>query len=306
VQIPVRLRETIERVHGAAGRHWLEKLPRLLEECSARWSLTLDAPFGNLSYNLVIPGRTNTGASVVLKAGVPCRELFSEARALALFGGAGAVRLLDEDAARGLLLLERVAPGTPLHESQTNEQATHTAAALMRRLWRTPPAEQTFPSLASWFQVFEHLRYKFEGAATPFPIRLKRRALSAFARLAAVSEGDVVLHGDLHHANILFSQERGWIAIDPKGVIGERGYEVGSFMLNGLPEGASDASLLAIFAQRLSIFTEELRISRERLTLWAFCHAVLSAMWDLEEEAEWMGTIRLAQLLEGLVTSWPD
>jgi streptomycin 6-kinase len=111
----------------------------------------------------------------------------------------------------------------------------------------------------------------------------------------------VILHGDLHHDNILFSAERGWVAIDPKGIVGDRGYEVGSFMLNQLPKGASDSATTAILAQRLSIFSEELQISRERLALWAFCHAVLSALWEMEEGDECQDTIRLARLIEGLI-----
>jgi streptomycin 6-kinase len=108
----------------------------------------------------------------------------------------------------------------------------------------------------------------------------------------------VILHGDLHHANILSSTRGGWVAIDPKGILGDPGYEVGSFMLNRLPPEASAAAMTEILSRRLSIFSEELHIGRERLAQWAFCHAVLSALWDFEESAEWERTIQLAQILQ--------
>ena len=241
MQIPERLRETVVRVHGERGQQWLEALPALLSECCDRWSLELDEPFENLSYNLVIPGRNSVGLGVVLKVGVPCRELFTEASALSLFAGVGAVRLLDTDAPRGILLMERLTPGTPLYRLQGDAEATHTAAALMLRLWRTPPAEHSFPSLTVWFRAFEQLRERFDGGSGPFPPELIERAERTFIELNTSSDGKAILHGDLHHTNILFSARSGWVAIDPKGICGDAGYEVGSFMLNRLPAHASDS-----------------------------------------------------------------
>jgi streptomycin 6-kinase len=298
VTIPDGFKETVERVHGEQGRQWLASLPALLLECQQRWSLKLERPFENPSYNLVIPGRRTRGAKVVLKLGVPCRELQTEAAALGLFAGSGAVRLLDHDAPRGALLLERLLPGTPLHSLQGNAEATHTAATLMQRLWREPPAGHPFPSLAVWFQAFALLRSRFNGETGPFPPELIARAEHTFLELDRSAERAVLLHGDLHHDNILASTRDGWLAIDPKGIVGDPGYEVGTFMLNQLPIGVADEVVRELLKQRLSIFSAELRISRTRLARWAFCHAVLSALWSFEESAEWCGTMRLAKLLE--------
>lgn len=300
MQIPERLRETVERVHGEAGRQWLAALPALISECRSRWSLELYDPFENLSYNLVIPGRMSDGAEIVLKVGVPCPELLTEAAALKLFDGAGAVRLLFEDAPLGILLIERVSPGWPLHNLQSDAEATRIAAKLMLRLWRTPPTNQPFPSLTSWFSAFERLRNSFDGSSGPLPLEIIDSAERVFDALNASPDGNVILHGDLHHSNILYSAGSGWTAIDPKGVCGDRGYEIGPFMLNGLPSGASDAEVREIMSRRLSIFSTELQMSLERLAGWAFCYAVLSALWDLEDASDWSGTIHLAQILEEL------
>ena len=301
MHLPSGFKETVERVYGETSKRWLVMLPAILIECRERWSLILDEPFENLSYNLVIPGRTSDGAEVVLKAGVPCRELLTEASALNFFAGVGAVRLLEHDAPRGILLMERITPGTPVYELQGSIEATSIAAVLMRRLWRTPPAEHSFPSLAVWFRALERLRNKFGGGSGPFPPELIARAESEFAELNASSERSVVLHGDLHHGNILYSARSEWVAIDPKGICGDRGYEVGSFMLNQLPVGASEFVTMEILARRLSIFSDELGIEKARLARWAFCHAVLSAVWDFEESSDPSDTIRLAQMLERLI-----
>jgi streptomycin 6-kinase len=300
LQLPERLRESVERVHGETGRKWLATLPALLSECCARWSLELEQPFENLSYNLALPGRIAGDGEIVLKLGVPCRELLTEAAALSLFDGSGAVRLLEHDAPRGILLMERMVPGTPLSCLQKDAEATRIAASLMRSLWHTPPAGHAFPSLATWFGAFERLRNKFDGGTGPFPPALIANAEQTFKQLNSAPDGNVVLHGDLHHTNIIFSAERGWVAIDPKGILGEPGYDIGPFMLNRLPAGAPASETLEILKRRLSIFADELAIKRERLAHWAFCHAVLSAVWDFEDSAEWQDTIHLAQMLKRL------
>jgi streptomycin 6-kinase len=89
--------------------------------------------------------------------------------------------------------------------------------------------------------------------------------LSSSFELNSTSESSVILHGDLHHANIIISAGRGWLAIDPKGVCGDPGYEVGPFMMNQIPAGASDTEVKEILKQRISIFSDELQIKRERL-----------------------------------------
>jgi streptomycin 6-kinase len=295
------LRETVERVHGESGRRWLSRLPALLSESCARWSLKLEQPFEQLSYNLVIPGITSDGTEIVLKLGVSGPELMTEAAALRLFDGVGAVRLLDQDAPQGILLLERVTPGTPLFKLQDGRESTRTAARLMRRLWRCrPPAERSFPSLTIWFGAFARLRERFNGGSGPFPADLISKAKETLDELNAAPDSNVLLHGDLHHANILFSEKRGWVAIDPKGIVGARGYEVGPFMLNQLPGNASEYATTELLNERLLIFSDELQISRERLARWAFCHAVLSASWSLEDGEEWGDTVRIAQMLERL------
>ena len=118
------------------GGVWLRSLPELLQECENRWKITLGPPF-ELSFNYVAPAIDANGNSVVLKAGVPGPELISEIQALRLYDGDGAVRLLDFDTDRGVLLMERLMPGRSLarhSEEAHEEEATRIAARVMRQL----------------------------------------------------------------------------------------------------------------------------------------------------------------------------
>ena len=99
-----RMRE----VHGAAGGAWLARLPLIVADLARRWSLRVHAPFAPLTYNYVAPAVGVDGTRLVLKVGVPNRELLTEIEALRHFDGEGAVHLHAADRQVGALLLERI------------------------------------------------------------------------------------------------------------------------------------------------------------------------------------------------------
>jgi streptomycin 6-kinase len=213
------------------GAEWLENLPNLLAECEQRWGLMIrPSPF-TLSYNYVAPATLADGTEIVLKVGVPNRELTTEIAALRLYDGRGCVHLLDADLEAGVLLLERLSPGEMLTIVTDDDEATRLAALAMQTLWRPLPAAHNFPSVADWAAGLAELREAFGGGTGPFDKRLVETAVSLFTDLLTPSGEPVLLHGDLHHYNILSAGD-GWRVIDPKGVAGEPAYEVGALLRN--------------------------------------------------------------------------
>ena len=94
-----------------------------------------------------------------------------------------------------------------------------------------------------------------------------------------------LMHGDFHHFNIL-SSERGWLVIDPKGVIGPVGYEVGPLMLNPWNSLSDRISFQRRAERRVSILAERLGWERESIIKWSTAHAVLSAWWSIEDNED--------------------
>jgi streptomycin 6-kinase len=91
-----------------------------------------------------------------------------------------------------------------------------------------------------------------------------------------------LLHGDLQHYNVLFDTDRGWLAIDPKGVVGELEYEIGAMLRN--PDERPDLFLSpSVIERRVKQFTNRLNLNYERTIGWAFAQAVLSAIWGIED-----------------------
>ena len=150
----------------------------------------------------------NLGRSpVVLKLGVPHPELDTEIQALRIFNGIGAVRLLKSDPNTRRLLLERILPGEDLRTIPDDDKATRIAADLMQKVWKPVPPEQIFPTTSDWCQGFQRYLDKHHQDG-PLPAYLVEQAANLSNKLLATSEKQFLLHGDLHHMNILLGENR--------------------------------------------------------------------------------------------------
>ncbi len=299
--IPDRFVRTQTEIHGAAGRAWLDRLPAILDACARQWGLTLGPPFPHLSYHYAAPAVRADGAPTVVKACSPTGEFPLESAALRVYDGRGAARLLAVDREREVLLLERLQPGTLLSAVEDDEEATAIAARLMRALWRPVPRDHAFPSVGDWGEGFARLRRRYDGGTGPFPPALVEEAERLFVALDASAAPPVVLHGDLHHDNILDAGERGWLAIDPKGLIGEPAYETGAFLRNRLPAPLPNPAAGRILVRRVEQFAAESGFDRARIRGWGLAQAVLSAWWSLEDHGHgWEPMIAMAELMAAL------
>ncbi len=281
MNLPQEFIRTIENGYGEDGKRFIRNLPRLVDVCSQRWGLTNVRPVPNLSYNFVAFAKRKDD-KVALKIGVPNRELTSEMAALRLFDGKGACRLMDCDEEKGFLLLERLQPGVMLSTLEDDEEATHIAADVMLKIWR--PGRDTsietsaskFIQLSDWFDGLKRLRVMFNSGTGPLNSKLVERVEQLVKDFFAENHKPVLMHGDFHHSNIL-SSERGWLVIDPKGVIGPAGYEMGPLLMNPWGDLLNGSNYRLITERRIDILHERLGFERERIRGWGSAHAVLSA-----------------------------
>lgn len=281
MNLPPDFLHNIQHAFGLRGQHWLEELPSLLGKAAGRWNLKIAEPY-LLSYNYVCRATRANGTPVVLKLGVPNPELASEMITLQTWGGRGAVRLLEMDVENGMCLLEQLTPGRMLAELEQDGQATEIAASLMLELWQPAPADSRFIQLTDWFSALDYLWKTPAGSLHPFNGRWLGRVRARLPELLADQNPLILLHGDLHHYNILQHGAR-WLAIDPKGVVGPRGYEVGPLLMNPLgfakrPQARQQT------ARRVDVLREVLGMEKEEILDWAICHSLLSGFWDMAED----------------------
>lgn len=307
MNLPSEFIHNIEGTFGEAGKRFLAELPASIDEAAQRWGLTDVQPVPALSYNFVAfakrastaPLRGSAQREVVLKMGVPDRALKSEMAALRLFQGQGACRLIDCDEERYWMLLERLKPGVMLVTLEDDEEATHIAAEVMQKIWRPVPNDDAFIRLSDWFDGLKGLRLRFDGGTGPFHARLVERVEDSVRNFLAENHKPVLMHGDFHHFNIL-SSERGWLVIDPKGVIGPAGYEVGPFLLNPWGDLLKLQNHRQLTARRIEILHEHLGFERARIREWGLAHAILSSWWSMESNTGWRYASAFAEAIADL------
>ena len=250
-----------------AGRAWLERLPRLLDESVEEWSLEVGEPFRYAYASLALPAKLPDGGDAVLKICFPHRESEHEAAALARWNGEGAVRLLAHDARRWALLIERCRPGTALRELGA-DAALDVVVGLLPRLW--VPAGDPFRPLAeeaAWWASY--LPDRCEQAGRPLERALVDAAVEALHDLAPTQGEQVLLHQDLHADNILRAEREPWLVIDPKPLVGEREFGLAP-LVRGFELGHSERDV----RHRLDRLSAELALDRERARLWSLAQTL--------------------------------
>jgi streptomycin 6-kinase len=297
VAIPQGVARAIADVYGSSARTWLDELPTRIEAVANRWSLRLSEPFARLSCSYVIEATLADGRAAVLKASYPGKALVDEIAALQAFDGRGCARLIHADPEAGFILLERAIPGTTI-EDLDDRMASSAFCSVVRKLHRPPPTGHRFPTTHDWAAELTRAIDHCDSGGSPFPLALVSIALSLFEKLHHSASPSVLLHGDLHHENILAHSRQAWLAIDPKGVIGEPAYEAGAFLRNPMPAILGLPNTSGILRWRVEYISAELNLPRDRLLGWATAQAVLAAWWYYEDhKSGWEPWLRCAELL---------
>jgi len=278
-------REKIIALAGEAGKKWLDELPNIVQSYEKQWSITCANPFP-LSYNYVLPAISASGEHVVLKISFPTNHEFaSEIEALRFFEGIGSIKILREDLNNKVVLLERAMPGSRIGDITPDEKQISLVSEVLKKMHKPffSKNNRTFPTLSDWAQAFQRYRKKYEIKLGPIPQKMFEEAEDIFTQFLKEDEPSVLLHGDLHNDNVLLS-DRGWLVIDPKGVIGEKGYDVGTYLRNPYTDLSKDSNYKQIEKKRIEQFSDELGLDKQRVLQWTFANAVISLLWFLEDE----------------------
>jgi len=264
-----------------------------LAAAMARWQLVADGDVRDTPSGCVLFVRRGTQPLVLKMVGAAGDELLASP-AYEYFSGRGAVTLVAQDGRA--LLLERIAPGHALTEKVVagdDDGATAVLCDVMNALHRDAPPPAELATVEDWGADLS----QDHAAGGPLPLALVSRAAAVFDELCRSQGQRLCLHGDLHHDNVLLDARRGWLAIDPKGVLGPAGYEVGPFLINPWVVSGLPADAPRLIADRIAVFAEHLGFERSHLRDWGLAHAVLSAWWSLEGDEDWRPALQCAQIL---------
>lgn len=269
------LEQNIINLYSEIGEKWLANLSVLTNQIEITHGLSNLKPVKNLSYNYVLSGFQDS-QPIILKLSLDNAGLKREALALKAFAGFGVVNVLLEN--DGILLLERAVSGISLKSyfPEKDKDSIDIVCECLKQLHQAPlPALNQFPHVKDWLTTLDD-----EDLNIPTHYLLKARKLRN--ELIVSSTSPVLLHGDLHQDNIL-QQGSNWIVIDPKGVIGEPAYDVAAFIRNPIPELLLHDKALSLINHRITHFSDNLKIPKNRIFDWCYVQAVLAWAWALED-----------------------
>ena len=216
---------------------------------------------------------------MVLKAVKQPGDEWRSGDVLRAFDGRGVVRVLEH--VDGAVLLERLDPASSLVDVVRRGDDAAATAILCDVIGAMAPRALPAgtPTIRDWARGFDRYATRGDRQVALDLVAIARRW---FLSLCDSQREPRLLHGDLQHYNVLHDRGRGWVAIDPKGVIGELACEVGPALRNPVecPDLIGDTALLE---RRLSTFVSRLGLDRRRVVAWGFAQAVLSAIWDVED-----------------------
>ena len=238
-----------------------------------RWGLSPDgAAFTTRWGSHLLPVRHNSIAAM-LKVAVQEEERRG-ALLMAWWAGEGAAQVFAQEG--DALLMERLDGGRSLAAMATGGQDDEATAILCAtaaglHAARANPAPASLVPMDRWFAALAPAAAAHGGTFA--------KAAAAAAPLLAEPRDIVVLHGDYHHDNVLDGGPRGWLVIDPKGVLGERAFEFANLFRNPTAELALTPGRMR---RQAAIVAREARIEPRRLLQWVLAYAGLGAAWSLD------------------------
>lgn len=293
--LPLKFTQVILGAFRLEGEKWFENLPRIVAEIEANWSVEIKQPYRNLSYHYVAPCDCRDGGEAVVKIGFPGEEknIRRELETLKFTDGRGLVKLLNFDEERFAFLLEKLTPGENLKTlcGEDDEKAVRIGIETMLKFWREPPAMHDFPTLDVWFNGLNQAE---EIGFAPAEVAKARRY---FAELNSNAKPQMLLHGDFHHENILSSEREPFLAIDPKGIVGDIGYDTTVFLINHANWLKDNRNLTEKLNRAICLFSEAFNIKPGDLRKWVYAQSVLSAWWTFEENSDdWKNELEYAKI----------
>ncbi|KUN50306.1 hydroxyurea phosphotransferase [Streptomyces avermitilis] len=274
IDVPEELAASQQKFNGAAGRAFIAGLPRRAADFLERWELRVDGPSMYGVCALVLPVLRADGTPAALKLQPLDEESAGEPLALRRWDGAGAVRLLEHDEATCTLLLERLDEARSLAETPDTREAVLVVARLLARLTALPAPEgmRRLGDIAA--AMLEQVPWAVRQLADPGDRRLVEDCAAAVREVAA-EPGDRLLHWDLHFDNVLASHRAPWLAIDPKPLAGDPGFDLLPAIRNRFEP--------AEIRWRFDAMTEILGLDRERARAWSLARVLQNTLWDLAD-----------------------
>jgi streptomycin 6-kinase len=256
----------------------------MFSEYLKRWNLTTDGPAVVTPTSALVPVVWG-GMRAMLKVAILDEEKLGN-ELMIWWNGEGAAHVLAH--AGDAILMERAEEGVSLADvarGGRDDEATYIMCAVLRQLHRPKvPAPLPLPSLAEWFEPLNRTAEAHGG--------ILRVAAETASELLASQNDVLVLHGDMHHGNVLRFGSHGWLAIDPKGLVGERAFDYANIFCNPDHQTATTPDRLA---RQIGVVAKAGGLEPKRMVSWVLAWAGLSAAFSLADRTAPNTALKIAE-----------
>ncbi len=273
-------RDSIVKRFGLA---FFEKAIGDLDTYAERWELSASRLIPSYSANLVWTCESERYGRCVLKIGNPAsKEMAAEYNALREYDGKGMCSVFAADLANSVLLQERVQPGTPLRDEPSLEARLSVFSSIQQGLHIPPANASLYPTYADWVARITAYMSKREDCAALYIYMNKANDICR--SLASTYTRVMLLHGDLHHDNMLRRQDGSYAIIDPKGVIGDPIFDIPRFILNEFEEELNE-QLYRKINRVIDTLGQSLDIPQTVIRQCLFIETAMGNCWMVEDGA---------------------
>jgi len=293
IEVPAELAACHARFRGDEGREWIAALPALALSYLQRWDLRLDGQARHGMVALVLPVLRRDGSPAALKLQHVDYEHVGEGSALRAWAGDGAVLCYEEgDEA---LLLERL-EDRPLTTMPSADEACAIIASLLKRLhsYEAPAGTRPLSEIVSG--MLADVPKTLAGMASSTERDALRYWASALEEVSVggVGNGDRLLHWDLHYDNVLAGTREPWLAIDPKPLRSDPGFDLLPALHNRWDEIVATGDVGRAVRRRFDIMVEILGLPRDRAVAWTLGRVLQNSIWEIAEGPDRLETVQLA------------
>lgn len=271
------LKKNIISMYNDEGKQWLDSLSEITDKIAQKHNLSGLTPVNNMTFNYVASGYQNENP-IILKIGMNSKALAKEASCLKAFAKHAVAKVIAHD--DNMIIMQRAVPGGTLksHFPDNDIEATKILCKNIKEIHKASiPENHNFFSLS---ELFNPLDQKLD-----IPDEILNKAKHLREDLLKSTTKEVLLHGDLHHDNILKNGDN-WLVIDPKGFIGDPAFEPAAYLCNPIPELLQENHPREIIENRINICSVKLGIDSRRISDWLYAKSVLCWAWSLEDNLD--------------------
>ena len=273
----------IEKITAHFGADFYEKLIIDLNKYTKMWELSQLEQIDYYSVNCIFKCISKKYGPCILKVGNSSDETKAEYNALREYAKKAFCKAYEADLENGVLLIEQMIPGTQLRSEPNLDKRLHIFCNLIKNLHIAPANKESYSTYMEWVsKITEYMRGRkdYEELYTKM-----RKAEEICRTLCEKYSGEMLLHGDLHHDNILLGENKSYRIIDPKGVVGDAVFDIPRFILNEF-NNTLDNEFSNKYIYITHTLSKELHIPESDIRKLTYVEMCMGNCWCVESHQE--------------------